>query len=161
MQLEQPESQNEPLKETVNLLDNLITYYQQETMWVYRTRATLENAFDDGPLSDSSTSGSESPEEEDDGEPSLDQSDGRPSPTGSRWIRRKRGFKMRLDFSPKARSTPRSSYPLPSVQPLREQPPPREHLLMMFEKMMETRMESCVRVNKLVRNANRAHLYDR
>jgi hypothetical protein len=163
LQLAQPESSNEPLKETVNLLDTLITYYQQESMWVCRARATLENAFDDSLLSDSSMSPpsrGESPDDERDEDP-LDRSASRSSPTGSQWIHRKKGFKMRLDLSPKARPPVRPLRPPPAVQSSGGQIPPRDHILTMFGKMMEARMESCVRVNKLVRNANRANLHKR
>ncbi|KAH6915325.1 hypothetical protein BKA70DRAFT_574203 [Coprinopsis sp. MPI-PUGE-AT-0042] len=163
LQMSDSDPQNEPLKETVNLLDSLITYYQQESMWVCRTRATLENAFDESPFSDSSMSppsGNDSPEGEDDAKHPMDQSGARPIPTGSQWIQRKRGFKMRLDLSPKARP-PVRSLRSPSIQSSGGHAPPREHILTMFEKMMEARMESCMRVNKLVRNANRANLHKR
>lgn len=151
-------------KSTINLLDSLVAFYQQERMWVYRTRASLELAFHDAPAStnepaDTSppTPASVPPAEE--GESAVKAEPGTPPPMSpaqqtqqNRWLRRKRGFKLKLDGIPSRnrQGRPKSELPQSGVQ-----------ILEMFEDMMESRMESCQRVNKLVRNANRADLHVR
>lgn len=146
------------LTSTINLLDSLVAFYQQERMWVYRTRAQLDGALHNNPqssLPSPSSSSSHSPLP--DSDPiKLERVTSPPvSPTqhSSRWVNRKKGFKLRLDgLSPKHRRTISSADDT-------ELCPPKEHILDMFEKMMEARMESCQRVNRLVRNANRADLH--
>lgn len=156
-----------PLKSTINLLDALVNFYQHERMWVYRTRATLENAFQDSPMSDaqdtlpSPTSDSESlPEGESENEPSDDLPSSSPTKPNMRWLHRKRGFKLKLEGVGRRRraSTLKS---LNMDAPHQKNIPQREQILEMFEKIMEARMESCQRVNRLVRNANRADLHHR
>ncbi|KAF5333744.1 hypothetical protein D9611_002388 [Ephemerocybe angulata] len=81
----------------------------------------------------------------------------------SRWTKRKRGFKLRLDglqagkqrrvIAPHLDGTSADLQPMPV--------PSRDDILSMYEKMMESRMESCQRINKLIHDANRAHLHDR
>jgi hypothetical protein len=79
------------------------------------------------------------------------------SQASTRWTKRKKGFKMRLEgLSPKAQQA-RQPLPLGSE----DVAPSREQILVMFEKMMESRIESCQRINKLVRDANRAGLHNR
>jgi hypothetical protein len=73
------------------------------------------------------------------------------SPSGSRntlWMRRKRGFKLRLEgisTRGKRRQTNagHEAPPTPGVQ-----------ILELFEKMMQSRMESCERMKFLVKDAN-------
>ncbi|EAU84895.2 hypothetical protein CC1G_00414 [Coprinopsis cinerea okayama7 len=165
----------DPLKDTMSLLDSLIAYYQQERMWVYRTRASLENAFPEKPTSDSGLAMAEpcSPppdrvvglakvEDDHDQEkvPERRLSARSATSSPSRWSKRKKGFKMRLELTPQPkRSLSVSSASSNGSSGELGDLPPRERLLAMFEKMMETRMESCERVNKLIRNANRAHLH--
>ncbi|KAF9008945.1 hypothetical protein BDQ17DRAFT_1349255 [Cyathus striatus] len=175
-----------PLKSTINLLDSLVSFYQHERMWVYRTRAMLEEAFPDPPImsshnnnnnnnnnpsSSSSSSSAYSAGIYPQPLPSPSTSAVSSGPIGSfvpadnaergsqpqtRWMRRKRGFKLRLEgLAPKNRRV------LSAAQPQQDTLQPREQILEMFEKMMEARMESCERVNKLVRNANRANLHNR
>jgi len=148
-----PDEINEnPLKSTINLLDSLVAFYQQERMWVYRTRAMLQEAFPNPSSADPTTQSiaASSPRDE--------QAPSREPPHQTRWTRRKKGFKLRLDGIRPKRVI--SAIPVDQVrQP--EYLHPREQLLEMFEKMMESRMESCQRINKLVREANRANLHYR
>ena len=142
------ESNENPLKSTIHLLDSLVAFYQHERMWVYHTRAKLEEAFPNPSIMDPSTiqsipASSSPPARNDETLPNETV----PSHQ-SRWTRRKKGFKLRLNG---IRFRPRrviSAIPVDHAHP-------REQLLEMFEKMMETRMESCQRINKLVRDANR------
>ncbi|TFK29376.1 hypothetical protein FA15DRAFT_752826 [Coprinopsis marcescibilis] len=158
------------LKSTINLLDSLIAYYQQERMWVYRTRAELDGY----PKADASASAvtptpSTPPEdhatiakvEETNDLPDAESSGSAKNITSasSRWSKRKKGFKLRLEISqPRIAST---VHPVAASSSRSGSIPQREHILEMFEKMMESRMESCERLNRLVRNANRAHLFHR
>jgi len=151
---------DEPLKSTINLLDALVGFYQNERMWVYRTRATLEDAFASSPIGDdnscpeASTSNVDQDAEESNNSIHSEASKGQQQTT--RWHRRKKGFKLRIDGIRAKRVI--------STQPQTqksEQLPPREQILDMYEKMMEARMESCQRLNKLVRDANRANLHHR
>ncbi|PPQ83276.1 hypothetical protein CVT25_004017 [Psilocybe cyanescens] len=157
------ENTENPLKSTINLLDSLVAFYQHERMWVYRTRATLEDAFqsppimEDRPQLNSDDNSVSTNDEEADGyinsqSPSSSRAENQ-QPT--RWNRRKRGFKLRIDGIRHKRVI--STQPV--GEPQSEQLPPREHILQMFEKMMESRMESCQRVNKMIQDANRANLH--
>lgn len=154
-----------PLKSTINLLDTLVSFYQHERMWVYRTRAALENAFQDSPMSDaedtlpSPTSDSEPlPEGESENEPSDNTPSSPPAKPNMRWLRRKRGFKLKLEgVGRHRRASTLKSLNMDAQKNILH----REQILEMFEKMMEARMESCQRVNRLVRNANRADLHHR
>lgn len=151
------ESTENPLKSTIHLLDSLVAFYQHERMWVYRTRAMLEEAF---PIMDPTTqynpASSSPPAKKDEvpiNEPLLPLL---PLPSRqTRWTRRKKGFKLRLNGIRPKRVI--STIPVDQVRQL-EYLHPREQLLEMFEKMMESRMESCQRINKLVRDANRHYL---
>jgi len=49
------ESTENPLKTTTHLLDSLVAFYQHERMWVYRTRAMLEEAFPNPAVMDLTT----------------------------------------------------------------------------------------------------------
>lgn len=160
------------LKSTINLLDSLLDFYQQECIWVYKTRASLsEISYSPSSQSDSSSNESQSsasPSPPSSVDTDIVKSEPMPSPpippsrssSSSRWSHRKRGFKLRLDGIASAR---RRASPLHRSQSAsaRRGPNPREHILELFEKMMESRMESCERVNRLVKNANRADLYTR
>lgn len=148
-----PDEINEnPLKSTINLLDSLVAFYQQERMWVYRTRAMLQEAFPNPSTVDPTTQSIPASSPRDEQAPSSE------PPHQTRWTRRKKGYKLRLDGIRPKRVI--SAIPVDQVrQP--EYLHPREQLLEMFEKMMESRMESCQRINKLVREANRANLHYR
>jgi hypothetical protein len=72
-------------------------------------------------------------------------------------MRRKKEFKLRLEGIRSKRVNPLQFAQEQSVEQLR----PHEQILDMFEKMMEARMESCQRVNRLVREASRTNNHDR
>jgi hypothetical protein len=76
-----------------------------------------------------------------------------PTAPPSRWQRRKHKFKLKLDGLPPAARQRRASVYGVSDSGMR--------VLELFEGMMEARMESCQRVNRMVRMANRANLYVR
>ncbi|KAF8914029.1 hypothetical protein CPB84DRAFT_1758195 [Gymnopilus junonius] len=128
------ENTENPLKSTINLLDSLVAFYQHEQMWVYRTRAVLEDAFPTPPLTDTYSDpdvASAMAEQEYDGYDNL--------------LGVSQGREQTRQPADQPRQASRHSS--------------REQILEMFEKMMEARMESCQRVNKLVREANRATLH--
>ena len=146
------ESTENTLKSTIHLLDSLVAFYQQERMWVYRTRAILEEAFPNPSIINPTIQSilASSPPAKNDETPINDLE---PLPSRqTRWTRRKKGFKLRLNGIRPKRIV--SAIPVDRVQ-RPEYLNPREQLLEMFEKMMESRMESCQRINKLVRDANR------
>lgn len=145
------ESTENPLKSTIHLLDSLVAFYQHERMWVYRTRAILEEAFPNPSVIDPTTQSipaSSSPPAKKDEAPINELLPSRQT----RWTRRKKGFKLRLNGIRPKRVV--SAIPVDQIRKL-EYLHPREQLLEMFEKMLESRMESCQRMNKLVRDANR------
>ncbi|TBU49586.1 hypothetical protein BD309DRAFT_851161 [Dichomitus squalens] len=155
----------------VSLLESLEAFYQQERYWVHHTRAALELAItkgidappsdhsntpspcaSQGLLSPASTTSSDTAvsvikSEPDAPPPSLSRSD------ATRWMRRKNTMRLKLDgVSLHARKR----------RPVRAPPTePGARLLEMFSELMDARMESCQRVQRLVRNANRADLHMR
>lgn len=150
-----------PLRSTVKILDSLVTFYQRERMWVYRTRALMEEAFD-GPPPLECNSPQENPLPSPSSSPLPLESDIRDiKPARScraeqpptHWMRRKKSFSLKLEGISKLRKLPRKQR-----QSEIEDLVVKEHVLQLFEKMMEDRMESCQRVNKLVRSANRTYL---
>lgn len=151
------EAQEDPLKDTGLLLNSLIDSYQRRRMWVCQFRANLESGPSEAPQTLSPASSEDSVYLPDD--TSL-RSKANDTNTNSRWTRRKRGFKLRLEgLSSKPKRitlTHQSDQPGDS-----RSPPSREDILSMYEKMMESRMESCQRINKLIHSANRASLHNR
>ncbi|KAF8812569.1 hypothetical protein BYT27DRAFT_7160160 [Phlegmacium glaucopus] len=146
-----------PLKSTINLLDSLVAFYQHERMWVYRTRAMLEEAIPNPSIMDPATQSLSASSSLSVGDYEVPTNEPLTSHQ-TRWTRRKKGFKLRLDGIRPKRVV--CAIPVDQVrQP--EYLHPREQLLDMFEKMMESRMESCQRITKLVRDANRANLHYR
>ncbi|KAI0722921.1 hypothetical protein C8Q76DRAFT_691532 [Earliella scabrosa] len=156
----------------ISLLESLEAFYQQERYWVHHTRAALELAItkgidappsshgptpssSQGMLSPASSTMSDTPSldmpvvkmEPDTTPPSLSRSQ------STRWTRRKNMMRLKIDGI--------------SVQQRKRRPtraPPTEpgaRLLEMFSELMDSRMESCQRVQRMVRNANRADLYMR
>jgi len=126
------ESTENPLKSTIHLLDSLVAFYQHERMWVYRTRAMLEEAFPNPSVMDPTTQSipaSSSP-------PARNEAPiNEPLPSRqTRWTRRKKGFKLRLNGIRPKRVV--SAIPVDQVRKS-EYLHPREQLLEMFEKMME------------------------
>lgn len=155
------------LSSSVNLLDSLVSFYQNERMWVYRTRAKLQEAFTPQIITEQPDQLQQQCQEPPNGF-SIDPTERQSyqdydvasslSPRGqTRWMRRKKGFKLRLEGIRTRRIINTQS----SSQGQQDELQPREQILEMFEKMMEARMESCQRVNKLVREANRASLRNR
>ncbi|SJL01791.1 uncharacterized protein ARMOST_05114 [Armillaria ostoyae] len=116
------------LRSPLTNLDSLVSFYQQERMWIRRTRAELQDSDDDDEGPSPRPSPTPSPEL-----PSPK------SPHSSRWIRRKKDLKLKLAALPRR--------PTHSLR-----------VLDMYESIMQSRMESCQRINRLIRNANRAHL---
>lgn len=169
-----PEEQSEqsadgPLKSTLNLLESLVAFYQHERMWVYHTRAILEDAFQtptSGPQADfdphlpspsTPSSALESPiEASGQYKSSMHKTchTTRLEQSNTPWTRRKRGFKLRLiGINRKPNSMSKHSGRRPQSVVIES----REEILEMFEKMMETRMASCQRMSRLVRETNLAN----
>jgi hypothetical protein len=122
--------QLDPTKPIIDRLESLVAFYQQEMLWVYRTRAALET---DTTTPLSTIVGDE--EEKDDDEEITST-----PPPATRWSVRKQSFNLRLDgISSRVKSPGEDKIP---------------HVLNLFESMMEARMESCLRVNRLVKRAN-------
>ncbi|KAJ3492955.1 hypothetical protein NMY22_g20277 [Coprinellus aureogranulatus] len=130
-------------------------------MWVYQFRANLESGPSETPTSENSSPDSSeglSYPPDSAREPSSGKAKDREA--NSRWSRRKRGFKLRLEglsSKPKRITLAQSGQTVDSYA----SPPSREDILAMYEKMMESRMESCQRINKLIHSANRANLHNR
>ena len=162
-----------PADTSVVLLNSLVSFYQQESLWVHRTRAALELALTANgrdsitaaanakalSSSSSSTDSLGSLTEDSDmqsikAEPTTPPpSQGKVHPK-SRWLQRKQSFKLRLEgIGPHSlhRRQRRVRRDASSEAGTR--------LLELFGQLMEARMESCHRVNRLVREANRVDLY--
>ncbi|KAI9063175.1 hypothetical protein FKP32DRAFT_1611971 [Trametes sanguinea] len=159
---------------TVVLLESLEQFYQQERYWVHHARAALELALTkgidappahDAPSPSSSTQSALSPTPSTDSDATaveapvvkMETDSALPPPSRSaqatRWMRRKNIMRLKLDgISVHHRKR----------RPLRAPPTePAARLLEMFSELMDARMESCQRVQRLVRDANRADLYMR
>lgn len=181
---------NDQYLSTVHMLDSLVEFYHQECMWVYRTRAALDLACElQQPLaianvqSELSTSTSTStpstelqlhlprlpaPEEEPDPpEDDVRVKDEPSSPPplhmvpASTWQRRKSNFKLDLSGVSTHRKVKHHAVGGTVARRDGEGGDARGEILALFERMMESRMESCERVNRLVRRANRAQLHAR
>ncbi|KAI9000960.1 hypothetical protein BD414DRAFT_473169 [Trametes punicea] len=170
----QSPTSNELVNSTAMLLDSLEQFYQQERYWVHHTRAALELALTKGidapPLPDapspsSSTQSALSPAPSTASDttavepPAVKvETDAIPPPPSrsaqaSRWMRRKNMMRLKIDGI---------SLHQRKRRPLRAPPSePAARLLEMFSELMDARMESCQRVQRLVRDANRADLYMR
>jgi hypothetical protein len=143
-----------PNKSTALLLDSLVSFYRQEMMWVYRTRAALELESSTSDSTDSTDDRSNTrlpaiAASDDDVIVEAEPPTSPPISPTTRWLRRKQNFKLRLDGIPphRRRQVGGSKSGV--------------HVLELFESMMEARMESCERVHRLVKAANRANLYVR
>ncbi|GJE84070.1 hypothetical protein PsYK624_001450 [Phanerochaete sordida] len=171
-------------KHTASLLDNLTSFYQQEQYWVHHTRAALELAITKGidgpdaqPLTGSSAASSAlaSPALSDvscdvriKAEPEPEHTLASPpssassllaSPAGSpgavshalqqhtsRWLRRKNQMRLHIaGISTQKRRRPARAPPTE----------PAARLLEMFAELVDARMESCQRMEKLVRESGR------
>ena len=155
----------------ITLLESLEAFYQQERYWVHHTRAALELAItkgidappsnhsdapspcaSQGSLSPASTTSSDSAvavvkSEPDAALPPVSRAD------KTRWMRRKNIMRLKLDGVGLHQRKRR-----PSRAPPTE---PGARLLEMFSELMDARMESCQRVQRMIRNANRADLHMR
>lgn len=156
-------SPNRDLVCTTNLLDSLVAFYQQEKLWVYRTRAALELASYQSPLANCDSSKNKEPltppPTATPGSPAGGKGNGAvesshaksepasPESPSTRWGSRKKTFKLKLEGISTTTRRP--------AQKQREIP---HRILTLFENIMEARMESCQRVNKLIKSANRADL---
>ncbi|KAH9966098.1 hypothetical protein BC827DRAFT_1182097 [Russula dissimulans] len=160
-----------PADTSVVLLNSLVSFYQQESLWVHRTRAALELALTAkgrdsitaaatakalSSSADSSASLTDEPSEVQ----SIKAEPTTPPPSlgkvhpKSRWMQRKQSFKLKLEgIGPHSlhRRHRRLQRDAASEAGTR--------LLELFGQLMEARMESCHRVNRLVREANRVDLY--
>jgi len=170
-----------PVESTISLLENLVAFYHQERMWVYRTRAQLEMSLQDrdvtATMQDEEETAQEEPDSAEEGEEETLET--------TKWMKRKKAFGLKLEGISTTRGMPtvarggvmkqraRSSMMQQSMpvsfansnQTLTSGPQPtlvlgaggREpgvQILEMFERMMQARMESCERVTKMVRNAS-------
>lgn len=154
----------DPLRTTMHVLDSLVASYHYRRMWVCRTRAAFEGGmpeYSSLPSSSDSQSANEDPSFD---YREYDDVDAQDCGSPSRWSKRKRGFKLpRIDgLSPKRRRiTTTMSLPGDSAESYAPPSPSREDILSMYERMMESRMESCERINKMLREASRASLHNR
>jgi hypothetical protein len=159
-----PQRSSRRIDPTISLLESLVAFYHQERMWVYRTRASLELVLEAAPSGNSdsviSSADSDLPKEEgaeEEQESTTVNAVGMQTLDGVRaestsssglrttlWMRRKKGFKLKLDGistrGKRRQANPGLEAPLtPGVQ-----------MLELFENMMQARMESCERLSKLV-----------
>ncbi|KAI0375690.1 hypothetical protein BV20DRAFT_959712 [Pilatotrama ljubarskyi] len=158
------------------LLESLEQFYQQERYWVHHTRAALELALTKGidapsatdapsPSSSSQSAPSPAPSTASDAtaveapvvkmetDATLPPPPSRSAAQHNRWMRRKNMMRLKLDGI---------SIHQRKRRPLRAPPTePAARLLEMFSELMDARMESCQRVQRLVRNAHQADLYMR
>jgi len=172
-----------PVESTISLLENLVAFYHQERMWVYRTRAQLEMSFQDRDATAvaAGTQDDEEATQEDEPNPAEEEE----TSEMTTWMKRSKAFGLKLEGISTTRGMPtvarsgdvkqraRSSLmqqPMPvsfahSSQTQTSGPQPslilgaggREpgvQILEMFERMMQARMESCERVTRMVRNAS-------
>lgn len=143
------------LSSTTQTLNSLVSFYQQERMWVYRMRSTLQEActpqlIDEGPDRPHQAHPTSTPNFSMEQEGQLvDEASSSTGPGETRWMRRKKEYNLRLKGIRSKRLKPPQFVREQPVEKLRH----RELILEMFEKMMESRMESCKRVNKLVQEA--------
>jgi hypothetical protein len=144
------------LLSTTDTLNSLVSFYQHERMWAYRMQAMLQESYtpqvkDDGPDQLHEAHPECTPDFSSSSQEYGFVDETRLSEEQTRWMRRKRGFKLRLEGIRSKRVSPLQYVQEQKAERLR----PREQMLQMFEKMMEARMESCQRVNKLVQEASR------
>lgn len=144
------ENKDTQLKSTIALVDSLVAFYQQEQMWIYRTRASLENAFQNPSPMETDMARCSAP----DTTAYMGYNDSASRPQHSqagRWMRRKQDFKLRIDD---IRTKYFNSQQEDQINVSDDGPLSPEKILDMFDKLVEARLESCQRVNKLVRDAN-------
>ena len=162
-----------PADTSVVLLNSLVSFYQQESLWVHRTRAALELALTakgrdsitaaataKAISSSSSSTDSLGSLTEDSDMQSIKAEPTTPPPSlgkvhpKSRWLQRKQSFKLRLEGI-----GPHSLHRRQRRMRRDASAEAGTRLLELFGQLMEARMESCHRVNRLVRESNRVDLY--
>lgn len=160
-------SKGTPMTNEVNVLNALVAFYHSETMWVLRTRASMELVLAEAPpISAPSPTSSTTTESEDAIDRVLKDVDvvlvkGKHAQNSTLLMRRKKGFKLRLDgisttFQPKVKEglvsckaiSSRASTPKPAG------PPPASEVLDMFEQLLQSRMDSCMRLERMVRECH-------
>ncbi|KAH8118367.1 hypothetical protein DFH11DRAFT_1686548 [Phellopilus nigrolimitatus] len=163
-----------PTDASMNLLNSLLVFYQHERGWVQRTRASLELAYVQGPIlavpaigaptdsqsdSDGSAPSATSSEDSSD-EPTPPTSESESEGQGGRGTyrdesmldaERKQSFKLHLGtLSAHSPTRPRMHA---------DGPEPSAQLLGLFGDLLDARMESCLRITRLVRDSNRSMLH--
>ncbi|KAG2042301.1 hypothetical protein BDR03DRAFT_945008 [Suillus americanus] len=155
-----------PVESTITLLENLVAFYHQERMWVYRTRAQLEMSLQERDASAAAATDDEEEREREEPDSAEETSE------TTKWMKRKKAFGLKLEGIATTRGMPRGG-----IVKQRAPPPmlpafahsnqtggqhvlgssgrePGVEILEMFERMMQARMESCERVTRMVRNAS-------
>ncbi|KZT19268.1 hypothetical protein NEOLEDRAFT_1142282 [Neolentinus lepideus HHB14362 ss-1] len=170
----------DPMCTAIHLLDSLQAFYHRERTWVLHTRAELEEKLIDGPdaptISDPTSIASDAPSSAYSSAESYGSNESTPPqlitvdmiktepvdsqlPTKdhhtrhSRWMRRKNSYKLKLEgIGHKSRRR--------FVRSARDRgmSEPGAQLLEMFGDLVDARMESCQRITRLIRSANRADL---
>ncbi|KAI0832474.1 hypothetical protein BC628DRAFT_1309538 [Trametes gibbosa] len=161
---------------TAVLLDSLQQFYHQERYWAHHTRAALELTLTkgvdgptplDAPSPSSSTQSALSPASSTDSDatavddpvvkmesdPALPPPPSRASSQATRWMRRKNMMRLKLDGVALHHRKRRPSRAPPSE--------PAARILEMFSELMDARMESCQRVQRLVHSTHQEDLYMR
>ncbi|KAI9448185.1 hypothetical protein H4582DRAFT_2068717 [Lactarius indigo] len=138
-----------PVDTSAVLLNSLVSFYQQESLWPAATAKAFSSSSDStASLTDDSDMQSIK------AEPTTPPpSVGKIHPK-SRWMQRKQSFKLRLEGI-----RPQSLHRRHRRMRQDASAEAGTRLLELFGQLMEARMESCHRVNRLVREANRADLY--
>ena len=182
-------------------LHNILLFYLHERTWVYRTRAAHELALAQlnqlSLLSPDASAVSESSQSTNSDSPTIKSEDisdslslhpdptipsSPKSPPQSRWLQRKKSFKLRLEGVPMntTRLLPKTQQqhrkrrrkPFPTTSPITtsvtedviatppsEEVDPGAKLLQLFGELVDARMESCQRLFNLVRDSNRSMLH--
>ncbi|KAF5387979.1 hypothetical protein D9615_000526 [Tricholomella constricta] len=150
------------LQSTLTLLDSLVYFYEQERAWIHRTRTALDDAYKLSQLEPTQSLPSPPPTDSDSSNNSDVSDNNDPSPASaaqaaSQSSKRKKGFKLRLNSCDNRIASPKPIRRIASHSDFTQ----RKQILDMLDRAMEARMESCQRVNRLVRDANRADLHYR
>lgn len=152
-----PSSPPPEFRSTINLLDSLVAFYQQEAVWVTRKRASLavdEAIQVDEDLSPSPSPSSPSPsaikiKQEPQDVPVVSKVHSSP-----RWLKRKKGMKLKDAVADR--------FPVRNVGTLHldssDDEDPGVRILEMYDSMVQMRMASCHRINRLIRRANRGDI---
>ncbi|KAG0709764.1 hypothetical protein DFH29DRAFT_885709 [Suillus ampliporus] len=167
------------VESTITLLENLVAFYHQERMWVYRTRAQLEMSLQDRDACAAAAATQDDDEEE---EEEMEKEEPNSAEETS-WMKRKKAFGLKLEGIATTRGMLRGGIVKQRARtPIMRQPmsagfaqssqtqisgggqptlmlgaggrEPGVEILEMFERMMQARMESCERVTRMVRNAS-------